>query len=204
MNKTISKIGALLVNISVALFALFMPFSSNCSYFVCMILAFSYLIMAAGFHNESDPEHKVAATAGMLFAAVYAVLILLVYYAQITTVRLSELNKQAKLLLDYSYGGLLFNYDLLGYGMMALSTFFFGLALKTETKVDKWLKWLMIIHGVFFLSCFLMPITGIFNSMAEGKSKDGVDGGVLALEFWCAYFLPVGVLSYIHFNKKAI
>lgn len=202
MNKTISKIGALLVTISVALFALFMPFSSDWSYFVCMILAFSYLIMSAGLYNESDKEHKVAATAGMLFAAVYAVLILLVYYAQITTVRLSELNKQATLLLDYSYGGLLFNYDLLGYGMMALSTFFFGLAFKTETKVDKWLKWLMIIHGVFFLSCFIMPMTGVFNSMAEGNPKGGLDGGVLALEVWCAYFIPIGVLSYIHFNRQ--
>ena len=199
MNKTISKIGALLVIISVALFALFMPFSSFWSYFVCMILAFSYLIMAAGLHCECDKERKVAANAGLLFAAVYAVLILLVYYAQTTSVRLSELNRQATLLLDYSYGGLFFFYDLLGYGMMALSTFFFGLAMKAETKVDKWLKWLMIIHGVFFLSCFIMPLTGVFSFMAEGHSGNG---GILALEIWCAYFLPIGVLAFIHFNKK--
>ena len=199
MNKIISKIGALLVIISVALFALFMPFSSFWSYFVCMILAFSYLIMAAGLHSESDKEHKVAANAGLLFAAVYAVLILLVYYAQTTSVRLSELNHQATLLLDYSYGGLFFFYDLLGYGMMALSTFFFGLAMKAETKVDKWLKWLMIIHGIFFLSCFIMPLTGVFSFMAEGHSGNG---GILALEIWCAYFLPIGVLAFIHFNKK--
>ena len=199
MNKTISKIGALLVIISVALFALFMPFSSFWSYFVCMILAFSYLIMAAGLHNETDKAHKVAANAGLLFAAVYAVLILLVYYAQTTSVRLSELNHQATLLHDYSYGGLFFFYDLLGYGMMALSTFFFGLAMRAETKVDKWLKWLMIIHGVFFLSCFIMPLTGVFSFMADGHSGHG---GILALEIWCAYFLPIGVLAFIHFNKK--
>ena len=36
-----------------------------------------------------------------------------------------ELNDQAARILDYRKGGLLFNYDLLGYGMMALSTFFF-------------------------------------------------------------------------------
>lgn len=199
MNKTISKIGALLVIISVALFALFMPFSSFWSYFVCMILAFSYLIMAAGLHSESDKEHKVAANAGLLFAAVYAVLILLVYYAQTTSVRLSELNHQATLLLDYSYGGLFFFYDLLGYGMMALSTFFFGLAMKAETKADKWLKWLMIIHGIFFLSCFIMPLTGVFSFMADGHSSHG---GILALEIWCAYFLPIGVLAFIHFNSQ--
>lgn len=199
MNKTISKLGALLVTISVALFALFMPFSNFWSYFVCMILAFAYLIMAAGFHSESDREHKVASNAGMLFAAVYAVLILLVYFAQTTAVRVSDLNIQAMHLINYSYGGLFFFYDLLGYGMMALSTFFFGLAMKAETKVDKWLKWLLIIHGVFFFGCFIIPMTGVFNSMADGSSGSG---GVIALEFWCAYFIPIGILAFIHFNRK--
>ena len=200
MNKTISKLGALLVIISVALFALFMPFSNFGSYFVCMILAFGYLIMSAGLHNESDQEHKVAANVGLLFAAVYAVLILLVYYAQTTSVRVSELNEQARLLINYSYGGLFFFYDLLGYGMMALSTFFFGLAMKAETKIDKWLKWLLIIHGVFFFGCFIMPMTGVFNSMADGSSSSG---GVIALELWCAYFIPIGILTFIHFNRKS-
>lgn len=34
--------------------------------------------------------------------------------------------------------------------MMALSTFFMGLAMKAENKKDKWLKYLMMIHGIFF------------------------------------------------------
>ncbi len=42
--------------------------------------------------------------------------------------------------------GLLFSYDLLGYGMMALSTFFIGLTIKPKNKKDKWLKYLMMIH----------------------------------------------------------
>ena len=200
MNKTISKLGAVLVTISVLLFALFMPFSKMGSYFVCMILAMGYLILTAGLYHEADEEYKVAAGAGLLFAAVYAVLILLVYYAQCTSVRLSELSRQATLIINYSYGGLFFSYDLLGYGMMALSTFFLGLTIKPETKVDKWLKYLMLIHGVFFFGCFIMPMTGVFKSMENGGKSIG---GLIALEFWCAYFIPVGVLSYIHFNRKA-
>jgi hypothetical protein len=42
----------------------------------------------------------------MTFAAVYAVLILLVYFAQTTAVRLDSLNEQAMKILDYSKGGL--------------------------------------------------------------------------------------------------
>lgn len=66
---------------------------------------------------------------GFAFAVVYAVLILLVYFVQTTSVRLDNLNEQGIRILNFQRGGLLFNYDLLGYGMMALSTFFIGLSI---------------------------------------------------------------------------
>ena len=46
----------------------------------------------------------------------------------------------------------MFNYDLLGYGMMALSTFFIGLSVQADSKADKWMKALMMIHGIFFFN----------------------------------------------------
>lgn len=174
------------------------PFNFG-SYTVCLLLAVGYVVMAAGFADESDAEHRAAAVAGMAFAVIYAVLIMLVYFAQTTSVRLDALNGQAMQVLDYSRGGLMFNYDLLGYGMMALSTFFLGLTIKKKTKADKWLKGLMIIHGIFFLSCFIMPMTGVFSSMASGETSMG---GVIALELWCIYFIPVGILSSVHFSKE--
>ncbi|MCM1153767.1 MAG: hypothetical protein NC314_09790 [Roseburia sp.] len=200
MNKIIAGMGALTVTVSVILFAVCMliPFNFG-SYFVCMLLPIGYIMMTAGFCHESDEKHKVAANVGMTFAAVYAVLVLLVYFAQTTSVRLDPLDEQAVRILDYARGGLFFNYDLLGYGMMALSTFFVGLTIDTETKVDKWLKYLMLVHGVFFFSCFIMPMTGIFSSMSDGENSRG---GVIALECWCVYFTPIGILSFIHFRKS--
>ena len=198
MNQLLAKIGAAVVTVTVFLFAVFILCSFNFgSYLVCMFLPIGYIMMAAGFHHESSEQTKVAATIGLVLSAVYAVLILLVYYAQTTTVRLEEMNDQAAQVLDYQKGGLLFNYDLLGYGMMALSTFFIGLSIRAENKPDRWLKWLMIIHGVFFLSCFFMPMTGMFTHMADGN---GGNGGGIALLFWCVYFLPIGILSYRHFS----
>lgn len=199
MNNTIAKIGAILVTVSVFLFAIFMLISSFGSYFVCMILPIGYIMMVAGFHNESDDNSKVAANIGLLFACVYAVLIFIVYFAQTTAVRLDPLNDQAIQILDYSRGGLFFSYDLLGYGMMALSTFFIGLTIKTENKKDKWLKYLLMIHGIFFPVCLIMPMTGIFSSMTNGE--DSISG-LIVLEFWCAYFIPIGILSILHFRKK--
>lgn len=200
MNKTIGKIGAAIVTVTVLLFAICMliPFDFG-GYFVCMLLPMGYIMLAAGFCEECEESRRAAARTGMAFAVVYAVLILLVYFAQTTAVRLDGLNEQATAILDYSWGGLFFSYDLLGYGMMALSTFFVGLTIKPKNKPDKWLKRLMMLHGVFFFGCFILPMTGVFSATSSG----GVNlGGVIALEFWCAYFLPIGVLSMIHFKRE--
>ena len=200
MNKKIARAGSLIVSITVAVFAVCMLIDFNFgSYFICMILPIGFIMMTTGFYNESESSKKVAAMNGVIFAAVYAVLIVIVYFAQLTTVRLESLTEQAAQILDYSKGGLLFNYDLLGYGFMALSTFFTGLTIEGKSKADKVLKWLMLIHGIFFIVCLIMPITGVLRQTADA---DAGKGGVIALECWCAYFIPIGVLSYIHFGDK--
>ena len=109
MNKTIASIGTAIALVSVVLFAVCMliPFNFG-SYFVCMLLPIGYIMMTAGFCEESDEKHKVAANVGMTFAAIYAVLIFLVYFAQTTAVRLDSLDDQAMRVLDYSRGGLFF------------------------------------------------------------------------------------------------
>ena len=198
MNRMISRAGAAIVTVTVFLFAvcIIADFLFG-SYLVCMFLPLGYIMMAAGFQHESREDARVAANTGLVLSAVYAVLVLLVYFAQTTTVRLEELNEQAARTLNYRQGGLLFNYDLLGYGMMALSTFFTGLSIRAENKPDLWLKRLMMIHGVFFVSCFFMPMTGMFTKMAGGNTGSGGD---IALLLWCIYFVPVGVLAWKHFN----
>ena len=200
MNRTVSMTGAALVTVTVFLFAVFLlldiPFGF---YLVCMFLPVGYIMMAAGLHHESGSDRKVAANTGLVLAGVYAVLVLLVYFAQTTTVRTDTLNDQASRILNFRRGGLIFNYDLLGYGMMALSTFFTGLSMKAETKADRWLRRLLIIHGAFFPGCFLMPMTGMFASMADGK---GGNGGYIALLLWCLFFLPVGALAFRHFRLR--
>lgn len=111
------------------------------------------------------------------------------------------MDEQSLRILDFQKGSLFFHYDLLGYGMMALSTFFTGLTLEARTKMDKILKYMMLIHGIFFLSCFILPMTGFFSTMSN--KGNGMDG-VIVLECWCAYFTPVGILSFLHFRRSGI
>ena len=200
LNRTVPRIGAAVVAVSVFLFAvcLIVNFSFG-SYFVCMFLPMGYIMMAAGFHHESTDDRKAVSMIGMVFSAVYATLILLVYFAQTTSVQLGGLSEDALGILDFRKGGLIFNYDLLGYGMMALSTFFIGSSIQADSKEGKWLKYLMMIHGVFFIGCFIMPMTGMFAGMTNGEP---VNAGVIALVCWCVYFLPIGLLAYRHFGGQ--
>ena len=196
----ISKAGSAIVTVTVFLFALFLMIDySMGSFFVCLILPLGFIMMTAGIHNECENDRRVSADIGMVLAAVYCVFIMLVYFTQLTTVKNEQLNEQAADLLTMGKCGLIFNYDLLGYGIMALSTFFTGLSMKTENRTDKWLKALMMIHGVFYFSCTFMPMTGLFSKMSSGG--DGL-GGRLALVAWCVYFFPIGILSFLHFGKR--
>ena len=199
LNKIVSKVGSSIVTVTVFLFALFLMINFPTGYFfVCLILPIGFIMMTAGLQNECEGGRKVAANIGLILAAVYATFIMLVYFAQLTTVKNELLNEQAANLLVFGKFGLIFNYDLLGYGVMALSTFFTGLSMKPKNKTDKWLRALMLIHGVFYFSCTFMPMTGLFAKMSSGG--DGI-GGRLALVVWCVYFLPIGILSFIHFTK---
>ena len=200
LNKMVSKAGSLIVTVTVFLFAVFLMINFSMGYFfVCLILPIGFIMMTAGLQNESEGDRKVAANIGLILAAVYATFIMLVYFAQLTTVKNEQLNEQAANLLEYGKFGLIFNYDLLGYGVMALSTFFTGLSMKPNNKTDRWLRVLLMIHGVFYFSCTFMPMTGMFVKMSSGG--DGT-GGMLALVAWCVYFLPIGILSFIHFRKR--
>lgn len=101
-------------------------------------------------------------------------------------------------LLDYRTFGMMFDLDLLGYCLMAISTFFAGLTIRVRDKGDQALKILLLVHGVFAPMCFIMPILGLFSSNMQGA--DWI--GTAILEFWCAYFLPIGILSYRYFSRQ--
>ena len=150
MNRKIGMYSAAVNAASVLAFAVFMlaGFTHGC-YFASMFIAFSFVPMMCAYAGAAAEERKTAGYTAAAFSAAYAAVILLVYFAQLTTVRFGGLTEQAQALLDFQQMGLFFSFDLLGYALMALSTFFAGLTLDAQTASEKWLKALLLIHGVF-------------------------------------------------------
>lgn len=196
MNRKIAMLSSIINLIAVVGFAVSMLVGFNSgSYFFSMFIALSFMPMMWSFAFFSEKRQKLAGFVSAGFAAMYGAIILLVYFAQLTTVRLDSLSPEAAKILDFQQFGLFFNFDLLGYALMSLATFFAGLTVKAKRKGDKWLKYLLMIHGVFFVSCLIVPMLGVF------KTGGSPWVGVAVLEFWCVYFCPISILSYLHFSR---
>lgn len=199
MNRTIGAVSSTVNLLAVLGFAACMLFGfQSGSYFCSMFIAFSFVPMMCCFLHFAAPERRAAGYAAAVFAGMYAAIVLLVYFAQLTTVRFGGLTEQARILLDFRQMNLFFSFDLLGYALMSLATFFAGLTICPRSRADKWLRALLLIHGVFFISCLLAPMLGVFR--ADGPAWVGT----AVLEFWCAYFCPVAALSRRHFQSKAV
>lgn len=197
MNRKVGTISSVINLLAVLGFALSMLFGFDFgSYFCSMFIAFSIVVMMCCFLHFAASKRKSVGYAAVAFAASYAAIILLVYFTQLTTVRVGSLTEQARELLDFQQMGLFFSFDLLGYALMALATFFAGLTICPKNKADKWLRALLLIHGVFFISCLLLPMLGVFRVDSPAWI------GVAVLEVWCAYFCPVAILSFLHFWHK--
>jgi hypothetical protein len=199
MNRKIGGIGSLINAGTVLAFAICMLIhNSYVSYFVCILLSISFVCMIAALETECTEENKVAGRTALVFSGVYATLIMIVYFTQCTTVTNEKLGSDVMQILKYDNMGLMFNLDMLGYGIMALSTFFIGLTVNVRNKKDKALKLLLLLHGLFFPGCIILPMTGMF--LGGNGSHSG--GGAMALVIWCLYFLPIGILSFFHFKDQ--
>lgn len=139
MNRRIGLWSAALTTLATVGFALSMALTSGqtfagWSYGICLLLAWSYLVLACAMAAISKDEKHAAALAGVGFAVLYAGFVTTVYFIQLTTVLHASAAPEILAQLSYStMGGLTFNLELLGYGLMAVSTFFWALPSQSGT-----------------------------------------------------------------------
>lgn len=204
MNSKLGRISAAVTGLSVLGFAVSMIVgvftgSATPSFLASMCIALGFLpLICAITGGNPKKESRGMGLAAVGFAAVYVVLIMLVYFAAVTTVRMNPgLSEEVRAIIDYEHlGSLYFNYDLLGYGFMALATFFASFSVEPKDKGDRAFRMLLRIHGIFAVSCFIMPMFPLFTTGTNPLI------GTAVLEFWCIYFLPVCILGWRYFREK--
>lgn len=199
-DRLIGTAAALTVALAVSAFALSMVAGSvNASYAASMLLAWAYVVMAGGFAQAAASGRHVAARAGTGFAILYAGTVTAVYFVQLTTVLHGTASPDILRALSYQQlGSVMFNLELLGYALMALSTLFAGLTIAPVNRAGRWLKWMLMAHGVFAPVCLALPMMNVFGAMPRA-SGDSV--GVAIAFGWCVYFLPVALLAFVHLRS---
>ena len=202
MNRKIGFISSIVMSVTVSVFLICLIVSlcaqnavtENLSYGVCAVLSWGWVATACVYSCYADKEHSAAAKIGVAIGVIYATVISIVYFTQLTTVLHKSADEDILQLLSFTAAGSwLFNLDLLGYGFLCISTFFVGLTLQPKNIIDKALKILLMAHGIFFV-CMFVPILPL-------PSTNQGSGGTVALLFWCLVFLPICILSVLHFKK---
>lgn len=90
-----------------------------------LLLGSAFLVLMAALHQTAPPERRALSQAALAFATVYATLISMVYFTQLTLVAPRMVAHDVagiEPFLFLPYRTFLFAVDLLGYSMMSLAT----------------------------------------------------------------------------------
>jgi hypothetical protein len=170
------------------------------AYALSMLLSWAYVALACSFSASAPSDRSAAAQVGVAFAVLYAGFVTAVYFVQLTTVLHQTASPDNLGPLTYqNLGSVMFNLDLLGYGLMSISTVFVGLTIVGNGRASMWLRFLLIAHGIFAPMCLAIPILNVFGTMPKAA---GDTTGIVVLLIWCAYFSPVGFLAVMHFSRS--
>jgi hypothetical protein len=196
MNKKLGIYSSGIAAICTMLFAIgLLSRNSTLSFFVCLLLSWAYVLATCAYSYYAKEDRKAVAYAGAAIAVIYSVFTNLVYFSQLTTVAYGTADNAVINAINFRPGSWIFGFDLLGYGLMALSTFLIGLTVEPNNKKDKWMKTMLLLHGIFFPVCVIGPMLNLFKAGADDSA------GVIGLLVWCIYFTPIMVLSTLHFKN---
>jgi len=109
------------------------------------LLTLSFLILMASIHSYAPEERKVFSLVGLSFAIIYATLISINYFIQLTFVRQSTFD--ASMFEMTNPQSMMWVIEVLGYFFMGLATLFaapvFG-----SSRLERFVKWLFVANGV--------------------------------------------------------
>ncbi|AUV83163.1 hypothetical protein C2R22_17160 [Salinigranum rubrum] len=117
-----------------------------------LFLGTAFVILMVSVHYYAPEERKIWSHIGLVFATIYAVLISINYYVQLTFVvpRLLQGNVDSVSLQPFlfvPFDSFLYSVDILGYSFMSLATLFAAFAF-TGSGVERTVRRFMIANGL--------------------------------------------------------
>jgi hypothetical protein len=171
----------------------------NASYAVCLLLPLSYVVQCVSHRHVIPAEGALFAELAVVFAAMYCACICVVYYTQLTFVRLGKPSPDALSVVQYPPPSAFFAVDILAYTFLGISTLF--VALSIEDSESRALKTALFVHFVQAIVGFAIPLTPMV--WGPPKEDDGDDfNWMVPLYGWCLVFSICCGLHWQRFRRK--
>ena len=124
-----------------------------------LFLGISFAVLMVSIHYYAPEDRKVWSHAGLTFATIYAVLISINYYIQLTLVVPRLLRgdvENISFLLFIPFDSFLYSVDILGYSFMSIATLFAAFVF-TKGGLERTIRWFLIANGL------LLPFIALQN-----------------------------------------
>lgn len=115
-----------------------------------LFLGPSFLILMISIHYYTPDDRKIWSHIGLVFAAIYTVLISINYYIQLTLVlphMIQGETESIRFLLFTPFDSFLYSVDILGYSFMSLATLFSAFAF-TGPGLEKTARKFLVANGL--------------------------------------------------------
>lgn len=124
-----------------------------------LLLGISFVVLMVSVHYYAPEDRKIWSHIGLTFATIYAVLISIVYYVQLTLVVPRLLRgdiENIRFLIIVPFDSFLYSVDILGYSFMSLATLFTAFVF-TQAGLERTVRSFLIANGL------LIPFIALQN-----------------------------------------
>lgn len=200
INKTTTSLAigsAIGTGISILLFGItiFIPSLTMLAYGSSIGIAICYLIMVVTNDTFVSEGNAIYSSLSKCFAIIYCTLVCIVYYTQISFVRLGAPSAEVLSIVAYSPPKTAyFALDILGYFFMSFSVFFLSFTIAG----NRLLKTSLIIMGIWGMTCIVVPLLPFLYENSDSSSDNF---GLVVLSLWSILFIPISVLLAKYFHK---
>ncbi len=114
-----------------------------------LLLGISFVVMTVSIHYRAEASRRIWSHLAVVFAAMYATLISIVYYVQLAFVlpKIARGDVQdIQLLIFEPFDSFLYAIDVYGYGLMSLSTLFAAATFGNQ-GLERWIRLALIANG---------------------------------------------------------
>jgi hypothetical protein len=175
---------------------IFIPNLKMLAYGWSIGIAICFLIMVISNDAFVTENNRIFSNLSKSFAIIYCTLICIVYYTQISFVRLGSPSTEVLSIVAYSPPKTAyFALDILGYFFMSISVLF----LSFTVEGNRLLKTSLLIMGIWGLTCVIVPLLPF---LYENSDKESDIFGVIVLSLWSILFIPLSVLLAMNFHKN--